>query len=1072
MSVAPPEVVPAPFNARDPLDRVRGLIRRYVVLDGALTAGFVAVFAGLASAALDLGLFHTAGVDLVLDAPPALRAVLLALAVVAVGGVLGFLVVARSATRFSDQAVALLLEKRFPRTLGDRLITAVELADEQKAAAAGYSLALIRRTVAEAAERVARVPVGEVFDWSRLRQKAVQLALVVLCVGLFLGMVVGVGGPGMRTRVGDTAAVWAERNLLVMHTPWPRSSYLEVLTPEPAELRVARDAPPPAVRVRAAGYVIADRAAHLGWRPLKWADLPGLGVPAPEVIDVATGGDFTLSGSGPAALIGAAGAVVSRPRQVSAVSLLERTADEVAQAHGTDHAALATTFAALTELADQSRMSRTLRRLDAPDAVTLRYAGYAADPRAAGSTRGEVKLAREPNGEYAAELAGLKESVSYTVRTRDFRTDPRRVVLVPPPMLMRLYRTERQPAYLHHAPPVDEPGVLARLKQLMPDKDLSLTGERSVCAVPAGTELDLVGTADKPLEAVSVVPRAGRVPATAEVRGDTFTLRFNGPDALVADAAFDLLLVDADGVTSRRPVLIQVTPDQLPQVDIAIEGLRKSGNGVICTPRALAPLIKESIVRDDSGLAAAEFQFTATRLESAAVVSLQVQAAAGAVAVAPLGGALGAAFHPVALALVGRQLGAGELTQSATLPVPPFVRVTENRPGGRPPQTAAALVALTGQPLTPGPGVLKDLKFGLEGDAFDLDAADAVLERRGKRMRVADTADTQPRFRVEVSLVATDTNVFAGAKQGRNLEPLRFLVVPEADLLAEVTKDEEIQTGKFDEALKRLRDAQSKLAQVADRLVSGAVPADVLLAGRVRAEDVVQDAAKGRDLLVNVAAEYARLAREVRLNRCDESVPRRYESAVITPIEAVLAAEYKSAEDALAAFRDGFANGRPADPLAPQARSALAALITRLESIRVDLGRSLSEGVLRDNLRKIIVEQAEVTRALKDLKEKNRDRLFAPELAAVPPVAVGRGATVTVKQTINWNVFDKDELVIRFVGPPGGEVQVPGETLVKVEGAERQDYEFKLTAGAKPGEYPVRIVPSVGPAVVVTVVVR
>src|SRR5581483_12023553 len=65
---------------------------------------------------------------------------------------------------FRDPALALVLERRFPHVLGDRLITAVELADPKKAAEIGYSPAMVQETIHEAAQRVEQLKIKEVFD--------------------------------------------------------------------------------------------------------------------------------------------------------------------------------------------------------------------------------------------------------------------------------------------------------------------------------------------------------------------------------------------------------------------------------------------------------------------------------------------------------------------------------------------------------------------------------------------------------------------------------------------------------------------------------------------------------------------------------------------------------------------------------------------------------------------------------------------------------------------------------------------------------------------------------------------
>ena len=954
-----------------------------------------------------------------IDAPAGWRAAGLAATVILAAGVLLFLVAARLARRFSDTSIALVLEKRFPDELGDRLITAIELADEARAIRQGYSLPMVRRTVAEARERLAALPVARIFDWRRLWRRAIALALLVLLPLAAFGVAALFGA----THVTDRAMIWAERDILLADTAWPRDAYLSVVNPAPPEYRVARDASAPGVTVRAAGWVVADPAERLGWRPLTWGDLPTLGIDPADAL--------------------AAGV----------------TADEAARAPAA-RAEVARVFAELDALAADPRRWRTLRKLDAPDAVQLRYFGLDDAQGNAGSTRGELTLTRDPGGDYAGELVGLKESVSYTARAKDFRTDPRRVVLVPPPLLTRLSRLERQPAYLYHLPPTDEPGALAGLKQVQPERELSITGERSTCAVPVGTEMNLVGVADKPLARVEVKTKRGRVPG-ATVENDTFVLHFSGPETVNADAEFELTLIDADNVTSRRAVLIQAVEDRAPVVEVAGEGLRKLGGAFLATPRALVPLVKESLVRDDAGLASAEFQFSATRLESAAAVNLIGQSAAASVAVAPLGGGN---VYPLFAAMVSQKLGGNDLTQSASLPLPPFERAASNRRR----LTAKVLRDVASRPLPADwPPLLKDLRFGLAGDSFDLDLADAVLERRGKRMRVASSADVQPRYRVEVNVAATDSNA-AGPKTSRGLEPIRLTVVPEADLLAEITKDEEAQTAKFDEAIRRVRDAQAKLAPLADRVSGGEVPADVLSAGRVRAEDIVQDAAKCRDLLANVVAEYGRLTREVQLNRCDDAVARRFETAVVTPISAALATDMRRAEDALAAFRDGFGPAAPDAAKGTEARAALADLLARLELIRRGLGDSLSEAKLRDDIRGILGAQAGIAKIFEGLQKKNTESLFAPSLAQPTPVELTANAAATVTIPVEYNLYDKDELIVRLDGPPGGELTLPKEVKV----AAGDELKFELKSGAKPGRYTVEVVPAVGNPVSLVVVVK
>src|SRR5262245_19902561 len=88
---------------------------------------------------------------------------LLVLALVA--GFITFVVVKRLVYEFRPAALALVLERRFPDLLEDRLITAVELSDPKRAAEYGYSAAMLEETIHQAGVLVDRIHLGEVFRW-------------------------------------------------------------------------------------------------------------------------------------------------------------------------------------------------------------------------------------------------------------------------------------------------------------------------------------------------------------------------------------------------------------------------------------------------------------------------------------------------------------------------------------------------------------------------------------------------------------------------------------------------------------------------------------------------------------------------------------------------------------------------------------------------------------------------------------------------------------------------------------------------------------------------------------------
>jgi hypothetical protein len=263
-----------------PLARVRKYIHTYVSLEGAVMVGLFLALWFWIGMFLDYGMFKAMTVDWVQELPWSFRLVVLVALILAILAIVALKIITRLIIDFTDAAVALVLERRFPGQLGDRLITAVELSDPVQAAEYGYSADMVRQTIHEAAERVDQVPVKEVFDWKRLTSRAALFAL--LSLGLYL--LTGAGFSAVRAVSGESPAIggyadlnevsniWIERNVLLRNTIWPRRSFLEIVDfPDP--LRIPRESSPPTLRVRAWKYVMADTNTAEGWRLLRWDDL-------------------------------------------------------------------------------------------------------------------------------------------------------------------------------------------------------------------------------------------------------------------------------------------------------------------------------------------------------------------------------------------------------------------------------------------------------------------------------------------------------------------------------------------------------------------------------------------------------------------------------------------------------------------------------------------------------------------------------------------------------------------------------------------------------------------------------
>src|SRR3954464_12291330 len=181
---APPDHKAVDPKIAHPLGRLRGIIRRYVSIEGVLAVLlFLAAWFWLAML-LDYGVFKLFSFDWALEAHVGFRVVALVLAVAALLALVATKVVIRLTRDFSDASLALILEKRYPHILGDRLISAVQLADLEWSKKYGYSTAMIQKTIDDVREKIDQVPVQNVFNWRRLWIQGG--AFVAITLGFFL----------------------------------------------------------------------------------------------------------------------------------------------------------------------------------------------------------------------------------------------------------------------------------------------------------------------------------------------------------------------------------------------------------------------------------------------------------------------------------------------------------------------------------------------------------------------------------------------------------------------------------------------------------------------------------------------------------------------------------------------------------------------------------------------------------------------------------------------------------------------------------------------------------------------
>jgi hypothetical protein len=940
---------PQPWNRDDsqrrvthPLHRLRSSIRTYVSAEGLATLGLYLVLWFWIGLLVDYGFFKAFGVDWVQALPWQVRAIILA---GLVAGLLA-LVVTRMLLRlfreFRDTSLALVLERRFPAQLGDRLITAVELADPRLAARYGYSQAMIDQTLRDAAERVDRLPVHDVFDWPRLRRAFVWLAALSLGVYLLVGVAYCAftrsGGEVFVLRFNNVAGIWFERNILLANIIWPRRAYLELVNfPDSGDLRVGRNAPPPTLHVRALKWVVADVTAPEGWRPLKWADL------TPSLL-----GKQMNTGAVPQAW---------HDWTVDQVELQLEKPESAASLDANTLLALRDVLAQLEARVDSPRTARWFRKLMIPDVVTVYYRGD--------TIRSEQTLKKQGDNEYSGVLSDLKESVRFTVNGEDYYTPAKTITVVPPPSLVELTCDEEQPAYLYHRPPQGgRPSDLRGKKQIFSDTPISLSGSASRADVPAGTNLLLRGRTDKQLrlpDGVRLRPQergpAIHVPVHQAEDGQSFEVRFNN---LSAPLDFEFEFIDTDNVIGRRHVILKPLEDAPPDVDTLVEVIRKTRDGYLITPNARIPFSGK--IRDDHGLNDVSYDYTLAALETQNLAA--TQPVVSAFQFTPRVFVPNLLLVPSYLGWVGQAVRntASDANQRAqTVPLDTFIRRQREDP----------MPELTPDLLE------KRLHEKPEGNLFrnlDLDPEEESFDVEKLHLKSSDDKKPQPHYRMRLWIVATDNNVETGPGIGESKEKLTFLIVSENELLLEIAKEEESLHVKLEDAVNRLKDGRNKLEQVSQEL-AGLQEQEFSPMAR-RLEEILETQTKSWDVSREVYIDYRKILKELQVNRVHPKIIEKVERNICEPLDGAINQEFVRSDEALHTFLKALEEKKKDAQAANDAKEKLDQLIDKLTRILDAMGDLTTINKLIEQLVYIHKTQTKMTEEFKQLRDHLQDDLL------------------------------------------------------------------------------------------------
>lgn len=165
-----------PVEITDLLNRLRGKIRRYILLEGTAKLLVVVGLVFWFSFVVDWVYFQLSHFEL----PVWYRASFILIALSTIVFLAGSFILIRLLKKMRRKALALVLERRFPE-LNDRLATAIELHDSKQPQNA-ITQAMLQRTVNEVAKGSQQLPLEEVFDKRPLKRAVFWSCLLLLSI--------------------------------------------------------------------------------------------------------------------------------------------------------------------------------------------------------------------------------------------------------------------------------------------------------------------------------------------------------------------------------------------------------------------------------------------------------------------------------------------------------------------------------------------------------------------------------------------------------------------------------------------------------------------------------------------------------------------------------------------------------------------------------------------------------------------------------------------------------------------------------------------------------------------------
>ena len=627
-------------------------------------------------------------------------------------------------------------------------------------------------------------------------------------------------------------------------------------------------------------------------------------------------------------------------------------------------------------------LRRTLRMLKVPTTATVHYKGA--------SGAGEMTLQKQGDNEYTGQFPELKENIRFYVRGEDYYTQELHILVVPTPTLIEMVVDEHRPAYMFYRVADGKLEALKGKKQLVSGIKISLYGGDTsrIDPVPAGTDLVLTATSDKKLVDIHIPPpRKGVAKVEAAdvhlLDDTTFQVRFNAvratPERPVYDFYFEMR--DTDGVIGRRHMIIKPIDDAVPEVDLSAEIVRKTSQGYMVTPMALVPLRLKVV--DDFGLVNLEYACTTARIDKGAEQGLRALLVLGALqwSAGGPGQELGALSRIAALSREAKSGGKADVEGDVKrFPIVPFqeklakqrqeyytLKQIQERLGGRPPEEQLTRI------FELIPSEMDPLKF-----------PEAFFNVERLNLKVDETRDVQPRYRMQLWVEAVDNDVETGPHRGTGKEKVTFLVVSENELLSEVAKEEENLYLKLADRVKNLQDNMAKLDRLKEDLTVATLKPEQLSAMAIRTDELSQTTEKAEGIVGEVLTDYKRILQELITNRVQQAMIDRVDLNICKPLDVALSQDFPRTRGGLAELhkmvesKTGSLAARVdlCRTAADEARARLEVLLRNLLGVLDKMQQLADINTLIKKLREIEEEEVRQETVLKKIQKQLADQII------------------------------------------------------------------------------------------------